>query len=114
MTAVGTTQGQPLVILDHKSLEAVFTKHMKALEQSWIFVGVKTNSTGELVLQLLEELLGYVVRFCHRGPQYLDIHHNLGVTYIYLPNELHLEAVADPSTTCIPTVSSTHTVNNMN
>ena len=40
-TAVGAAQGQPLVILDHKSLEAVFTKHMKALEQSGIFVGVE-------------------------------------------------------------------------
>ena len=108
MTAVGAAQGQPLVILDHKSLEAVFTKHVKALEKSGIFVGVEADSTGELVLQLLEKLLGYVVRFCHRGPQYLDIHHNLGVTFIYLPNELHLEAVADPSTTYTHSIFHTH------
>ena len=82
MTAVRAAQGQSLVILDHKSLKAVFTKYVKALEQSGIFVGVETNSTGKLILQLLQELLGYVVRFCHRGPQYLDIHQNLGVTYL--------------------------------
>ena len=64
MTTVGAAQGQPLVILDHKSLKTVFTENVKALEQSGIFVGVETDSTGELLLQLFEDLLGYVM-FSH-------------------------------------------------
>ena len=53
------------MILNHQLLKAIFTKDMKALEQSGIFVEIEADTTGELVLQLLEEILGYVLRFSH-------------------------------------------------
>ena len=65
MTTVGAAQGQPLVILDHKPLKTVFTENVKALEQSRIFVRIETDSTGELLLQRFEDLLGYVMMFGH-------------------------------------------------
>ena len=52
-----------LSILDHQLLEAVLAVDMEALEQFGIFEGIKAYGTGQLVLQLLEGLLGY--RFSH-------------------------------------------------
>ena len=66
MSAGGAAQGElSLSILDHQSLEAVLAVDMEALEQFGVFEGVKANGTGQLVLQLLEGLLGYSLGFSH-------------------------------------------------
>ena len=52
-------------VFDHQSLEAVLAKDMEAVEHLWVFEGIKADSTGQLVLQLLEGLLGYSLRFSH-------------------------------------------------
>ena len=54
-----------LSVLDHQSLEAVLAKDMEAVEHLWVFEGIEADSTGQLVLQLLEGLLGYSLRFSH-------------------------------------------------
>jgi hypothetical protein len=38
---------------------------MEALEQFGVFEGIKTDGTGQLVLQFLEGFLGYGLRFSH-------------------------------------------------
>jgi hypothetical protein len=38
---------------------------MEALEQFGVFEGVEADGTGQLVLQLLEGLLGYSLRISH-------------------------------------------------
>ena len=66
LTAAGASQGWLLVFTNHTLLKTFFAKHMKALEQSGIFVGFMAVSTGKLDLYLLEELMGYM-------PLWLDI-----------------------------------------
>jgi hypothetical protein len=41
---------------------------MEALEQFGVFEGIEADGTGQLVLQLLEGLLGYSLRFSHFPP----------------------------------------------
>ena len=53
------------MVLDHQSLEAVLAVDVEALEQFRIFEGVEADGTGQLVLQLLDSLLGYGMRFSH-------------------------------------------------
>ena len=65
-----------LSILDHQLLEAVLAIDMEALEQFGVFEGIKADCTGQLVLQLLEGLLGYSLGFSH----YLNqVNHSLVV-----------------------------------
>jgi hypothetical protein len=53
--------------LDHQLLEAVLAVDMEALEQFGVFEGIEADGTGQLVLQLLEGLLGYSLGFGHHG-----------------------------------------------
>jgi hypothetical protein len=46
-----------------QSLEAVLAVDMEALEQFGVFEGIKAEYTGQLVLQLLEGLLGNSLGF---------------------------------------------------
>ena len=54
--AGGAMKGQPLVITYHKSLQTLFAKHMETLQQFRFSVGVKTDTTGELIFQFPESL----------------------------------------------------------
>ena len=51
--AAGAVKGQPLVILDYKSLQTLFAEDMETLQQFWFGVGVETDTTGELVFESL-------------------------------------------------------------
>ena len=48
---------QPLVIMDHKSLQTLFAEHVEALQQFRFSVGVEADTTSELVFQLPESLI---------------------------------------------------------
>jgi hypothetical protein len=52
-------------ICDYQSLEAVLAVDMEALEQFGVFEGIEADGTGQLVLQLLEGLLGNRLRLSH-------------------------------------------------
>jgi hypothetical protein len=53
--------------LDHQLLEAVLAVDMEALEQFGVLEGIEADGTGQLVLQLLEGLLGYSLLFMGFG-----------------------------------------------
>ena len=66
LSAGGAAKGNLSILFflaDLQSLEAVLTVDMEALEQFGIFEGIKADGTGQLVLQLLEGLLGYGLSF---------------------------------------------------
>ena len=65
MTAAGAEKGQPLVIMDYKSLQTLFAKHMETLQHFGFSVEVETNTTGQLVFQHPESLFRNTVGLGH-------------------------------------------------
>ena len=65
--AAGALKGWLLVILNYKSLQTLFTKRMEALQQFRLSVGVKTDTAGELVFQLLESFFSITEGCGHCG-----------------------------------------------
>ena len=65
-TTGGATQGElPLPALDHQSLETMLTEDVEAVKHLGILVGVEADGARELVLQLLDGLVGYESGFRH-------------------------------------------------
>jgi hypothetical protein len=56
-----------LSVCDHQSLEAVLAVDMEALEQFGVFEGIDADGTRQLVLWLLEGLLGDRLRLSHQN-----------------------------------------------
>ena len=46
-------------------METVLAVDMEALEKFGVFEGLEADGTGQLILQLLESLIGYSLRFSH-------------------------------------------------
>ena len=66
-----------LSVCDHQSLEAVLAVDVEALEQFGVFEGIEADGTGQLVLQLLQGLLGNRLR----GHPPLDKNERVSVTH---------------------------------
>ena len=49
---------ETLSLTTYQTLQALLAKHVEAPEQLWLFVGLQTYPTGDLVLDLLESFLG--------------------------------------------------------
>ena len=65
-TTGGAAQGQlPLPVLDHQPLEAMLTEDVEAIEYLGTPKGVEADGARELVLQLLDGLVGYKSGFRH-------------------------------------------------
>ena len=56
--AAGAEKGQPLAIMDYKSLQTLHAKHVETLQQFGFSVEVETDTTGQLVFQHPESLFG--------------------------------------------------------